>query len=73
MSDMRDDEFSYIEAKDRITVLKGGVYICEIINSSKFKGILAGNFAPNTGLKGDTLIALGEFMNNIVRIKENTD
>ena len=33
MADYRNDKLEYIEAKDKITVLKGGLFICEIANS----------------------------------------
>ena len=71
MADYRNDKLEYIEAKDKITVLKGGLFICEIANSKEFKEVLCGNFHPFTGLKGDTLIALGEFVNKLESARKN--
>lgn len=67
MADLRDDELTYIKSDDntRLTVLKGGVYICEIKNSGEFKEVLAGYFNKNVGLSGNTLITLGEFVNKL--------
>ena len=69
MTDYRDDELEYIEAKRKITVLKGGAYICEIMNSKEFGEVLCGYFHPVTGLRGDTLIELGKFVNELENIR----
>ena len=69
MTDYRDDELEYIEAKGKITVLKGGAYICEIMNSKEFGEVLCGYFHPVTGLRGDTLIELGKFVNELENIR----
>ena len=49
MTDFRGDDLEYIQAKDRITVLKGWMYICEIMYQKKFDEILCGNFNKDTG------------------------
>lgn len=73
MTDFRDDALEYITGKDRITVLKGGVYLCEIMNVPKFDEILLGNLNRDTGLSGDTLIELGEFVNRLNEVKNKND
>lgn len=70
MTDFRDDKLEYVQGKDRITVLKGGVYLCEIMNVEKFNEILLGNLNRDTGLTGDTLIELGEFVNRLNEVKD---
>lgn len=70
MTDFRDDKLEYVHGKDRITVLKGGVYLCEIMNVEKFNEILLGNLNRDTGLTGDTLIELGEFVNRLNEVKD---
>lgn len=67
MTDHRNDQLEFIQARGRITVLKGGAYICEIMNSKEFGEVLCGYFHPVTGLRGDTLIELGQF----VKLLEN--
>lgn len=62
MYDFRGTEIQCVRAGSKITVLKGGSYICEIVNSKEFKEVLAGNFHQFTGLTGDTLIKLGELV-----------
>jgi len=73
MTDFREDELEYVQGKDRITVLKGGVYICEIINSGKFNAILCGNFNKDTGYCGKTLIDIGKFVNRLQKAKDKND
>lgn len=63
MSDFREDELQVIEAKGHATILKGGLYICEIIKSKDYKAILAVNFNPHVMLSGNTLIELGFLVN----------
>lgn len=70
MADYTEDSFSFIPSKDHITVIKGGLYICEIRKSSRFNKVLAGNFNTTVGLSGDTLIALGEFINHKIGVEE---
>ena len=70
MTDYRNYELKYIQAKGRVTVLKGGAYICEIMNSKEFGEVLCGHFHPVTGLRGDTLIELGKFINEIELIRK---
>lgn len=71
MTDYRNDELEFIQAKDKITVLKGGSYICEIINSKEFGEVLCGYFHPVTGFRGDTLIELGRFVNELEKIRKH--
>ena len=63
MADYREDGFQIIEAKGIATILKGGLYICEIVKSKDFKAILAMNFNPHVMLSGNTLIELGFLVN----------
>ena len=70
MTDFKGDALEYITAKDRITVLKGGVYLCEIMNVPKFNEFLLGNLNRDTGLTGNTLIELGEFVNRLNEAKD---
>jgi len=74
MADYRNDKLEFIQASGKITVLKGGTYICDIINSKEFGEVLCGYFHPVTGLSGDTLIEFGEFVNELNKIrKENNE
>lgn len=70
MTDYRNDELEFVQAKGRVTVLKGGAYICEIMNSKEFGEVLCGYFHPATGLRGDTLIELGQFVNELEKIRK---
>ena len=63
MADYREDGFQIIEAKGIATILKGGLYICEIVKSKDFQAILAMNFNPHVMLSGNTLIELGFLVN----------
>ena len=55
MTDVKDKDISIIPFDGGLTILKGGLYICTIINSSKFGKILAGHFSHGTGLTPSTL------------------
>lgn len=70
MTDHRNDQLEFIQARGRITVLKGGLYICEIMNSKELGEVLCGYFHPLTGLRGDTLIELGKFVNELEKIRK---
>ena len=65
MTDYRNDVMTYKHENNRIVLYKGELRLCEIINSANFKQALAGNFDKDTGLTGDTLIEIGEFVNKL--------
>ncbi len=65
MTDFREDNIEYVQGKDRITVLKGGVFLCEIMYVKQFDEFLMGNLNRETGLTSKTLLELSEYLNRL--------
>lgn len=66
MTDFRQDELQVIQRTDgSLTILKGGLYLCEIMNSTRFNQLLAGRFFNyDLGLSSTTLRSIADLMDN---------
>ena len=71
MTDVRDKDISIIPFDGGLTILKGGLYICTIINSSNFGKILAGHFIHGTGLTPSTLREIADIIDTIEKQQDD--
>lgn len=71
MTDVRDKDISIIPFDGGLTILKGGLYICTIIDSYNFGKILAGNFNNGIGLQSSTLREIADIIDALEKQMED--
>ena len=66
MTDFSKEELQVIQRTDgQLTILRGGLYLCAIVNCQHFNQLLAGRFNCDVGLGSTTLRAIADFMDKL--------
>lgn len=71
MTDFSKEELQVIQRTDgQLTILRGGLYLCEVINPPQFNQLLASRFNHNIGLTSGTLRAIADLMDRCEESEE---